>query len=170
MNKKIITIAGIVFALIFVVLLAVMMGTITNKANSANTKLVDTLEMSDGMELANYDNTTVKGSSVINAIKNGKSIGGDLKLFMYVETNEDTAGKVYGYGSSSGSGTALTGLKLDSVDGPAFGKTVSKSTSYAVYAESNSKAANYISESGDFDSSILLNPNGVTVGLYFSQN
>lgn len=87
MNKKIITIAEIVFALIFVVILAVIMGTVTNKGNSANTKLVDTLEMTDGSSLSAYaDGSTVKGESVRSAISQIKSIGGELKLTVTVKT------------------------------------------------------------------------------------
>lgn len=165
MNKKIITIAGIVFALIFVVLLAIMMGTITNKTNSANTKLVDTLEMSDGMDLANYENTMIKGSSVENAIKNGKSLGGNLKLFFYVETGEGSE-EVYGYGTKSGS--AMSGLKMS--DGSSFNKSVARSNVYKSYGQNDSTKKDYINESAEFNSYTIKNENNVTVGLYLKQN
>ena len=86
MNQKIITIATIVFALIFVVVLAVMMNTISNKAENANTKLVDTLDANDSQSLAIYESGVMKGESVIGAIKNIKSIGGHFKLNVIVVT------------------------------------------------------------------------------------
>lgn len=96
MNKKIITIAEIVFALIFVVILAVIMGTVTNKGNSANTKLVDTLEMTDGTSLASYaDGMTVKGETVKTAISQIKSIGGELKLQVFVDTLANSSYDTY---------------------------------------------------------------------------
>lgn len=168
MNKKIITIAGIVFALIFVVILAVMMGTITNKANNANNKLTDTLEMSDGLDLASYDNTMMKGSSVINAIKNGKSLGGQSKLWIYVENkNTDPDGEqIYGYGSDSGT-NALSGLVY--TDGNSFGKTVYPSTTYRGYSEPKPDDADYINEQAEFESKVVKNDNDVVVGIYFKQ-
>lgn len=142
MNKKIITIAGIVFALIFVVLLAVMMGTITNKANSANTKLVDTLEMTDNTSLETYsDGSIVKGESVVSAIKNIKSIGGNLKLKVTVETKAgDTTS--YGYVNSS---------------------------TITPYNQTDSTAADYINPSASFECTQNINSNGVITGLTFEQ-
>lgn len=160
MNKKIITIAEIVFALIFVVILAVIMGTITNKGNSANTKLVDTLEMTDGMSLQNYDGTQVKGGAVVNAIRNGKSLGGDLKLFIWVDTGMDTTGKCYGYGKSSG------GNSINTVN---FSKSVYTDDSYNNYTAPSSDSADYISESAEFASKLVKNSNDVIVGIYFEQ-
>ena len=166
MNKKIITIAGIVFALIFVVILAVMMGTITNKANNANNKLTDTLEMSDGLDLASYDNTMMKGSSVVNAIKNGKGLGGQSKLWIYVETGEGDE-SIYGYGAKTGS-SAMSNLKY--TDGTtSFSKTVHKATTYTTYSESDPNADNYINEQAEFNSHVIKNENDVVVGIYFEQ-
>lgn len=141
MNKKIITIAGIVFALIFVVLLAVMMGTITNKANSANTKLVDTLEMTDNSSLDSYaTGTIVKGESVVSAIKNVKSIGGNYKLTITVTTKSNTAS--YGYVSSS---------------------------TITPYNQSDSTKPDYINPSASFVVTQNKNSNQVITGLTFVQ-
>lgn len=140
MNKKIITIAEIVFALIFVVILAVIMGTITNKGNSANTKLVDTLEMTDSSSLNSYaDNSIVKGESVKSAISQIKSIGGDLKLNVYVETK-----------ANSGSY-----------------KTYSDTNKYTV---SDTTANDYINPSASFKCWQIINNNNVVTGLYFAQD
>lgn len=141
MNKKIITIAGIVFALIFVVLLAVMMGTITTKANSANSKLVDTLEMTDNTSLSIYDGTTVKGESVTNAIKNVKQIGGSYKLKIFVVTG-DGAKNTYGYTSD----TPVTETPNSPSD------------------------SGYINSSSNFTSNLATNENDVVTAIVFIQD
>ena len=167
MNTKIITIASVVFALIFVVLLAVMMGTITNKGNSANTKLVDTLEISSGTDLSGYDNVTIKGSTVISAITNGKTLNGDTKMWIMVETGEQTS--VYGYGTKTGDASDLLD-DLQYSDATEFTKSVYASTQYTYYSNSDSSSSDYINEAAYFDSNIISNKNGIIVGIYCKQN
>lgn len=145
MNKKIITIAGIIFALIFVVLLAVMMGTITTKANSANSKLVDTLEMTDNTSLSIYDNKIVKGESVISAIQNVRNLGGGVKLEITVKTTEGTK-QSYGY--------------VEGEDGL---------VELVEYEITNPNDANYINSSANFQSELDDNANGVVTGISFEQ-
>jgi hypothetical protein len=170
MNKKIITIASIVFALIFIVILAVMMGTITNKANSANTKLVDTLEMSDGMELSNYDNGVIKGSGVVNAIKNGKSIAGSQKIWMMVVTKKNNTKKVYGYGElGSGSTTTLYYNDGSSTKQEFEYNVKSNSDTYVTYDVTDNNSADYINEQVSFKSYLVKNKNNVVLGIYFIQ-
>lgn len=142
MNKKIITIAGIVFALIFVVLLAVMMGTITTKANSANSKLVDTLEMTDNTSLSIYDGKVVKGESVISAIQNIKNIGGGMKLQITVKTKSGDS-KDYGY--------------------------VGNNDEITEYDITDPKNLNYINPSANFQSELSKGPNDVVTGIAFTQ-
>lgn len=143
MNKKIITIAGIVFALIFVVLLAVMMGTITTKTNSANSKLVDTLEMTDNTSLSIYDGTTVKGESVLNAIKNVKSLGGGMKLEIIVDTKSGSKPVSYGY---VGGANTITEYKV-----------------------TNPNSADYINSTANFKAKLDTNSNDVVTGISFTQ-
>ena len=89
MNQKIITIAEIVFALIFVVLLAVFMATINSKGNSANNQLVDTLEATDTSNVKSYTNGMVaKGSRVTMAIDQINSLAGDVNTFKIVVKNK----------------------------------------------------------------------------------
>lgn len=152
MNKKIITIAGIVFALIFVVLLAVMMGTITTKANSANSKLVDTLEMTDNTSLSIYDGTTVKGESVTNAIKNVKQIGGGIKLEITV-TTKDGHTRYYGYTDHKNPDdkSSVSYLETPNTNIPDLG------------------GDGYINPSGNFSSELDSDKNDVVKGITFTQ-
>lgn len=188
MNNKVLTIALLVFALIFVVLLAVLMGTITSKTNAANTKLVDTLDMTEGMELSNYDGASIKGNSVINVINNGKSLGGKNKLWVYVETNRNVGKKasdiesykVYGYGDVTGSGDTFKELSENSdflEDGNSAVNDLTSdanciiktSSTYKPYSAPNSTASHYISESAEFRTSLVRNYNDVVVGVHIVQ-
>lgn len=157
MNKKIITIAGIVFALIFVVLLAVMMGTITTKANSANSKLVDTLEMTDNTSLSIYDGTTVKGESVTNAIKNVKQIGSGMKLEIKVTTGKGVT-DYYGYtNNAKDENLSEDEEKID------FNITPRTST------PSETTSDYYINPSANFKATLDTNDNDVVKGIKFEQ-
>lgn len=160
MNKKIITIAEIVFALIFVVLLAVFMATINSKGNSANNQLVNTLESTGTTSLQNYDGKDVKGSTVITALDNYKSIGEELKLTMVVSTAANATGDgtvtgadgnhqgyLYGYDNAE----LTRGDEL-----PAYSAT-----------PDNDK---YINQSANFHCELIKNSNDVVVGIHFVQD
>ena len=139
MNKKIITIAEIVFALIFVVLLAVFMATINSKGNSANNQLVDVLESTDSSNVKSYPNGgTVKGSTVEMALDQINSLAGDVNTFkITVKTEMNESGISYGKGDS--------------------------------YNISNSKDVNYINAKADFLCEHIENSNGIVVELVFTQ-
>lgn len=120
------------------------MGTITNKANNANTKLVDTLEMTDNASLDTYaDGSIVKGEAVINAIKNVKSIGGNIKMEIQVKTKASSDYVKYGY-----------------VDG---------SNSITAYSQSDSTKDDYINPSASFECTQVPNANGVVTKIQFEQ-
>ena len=169
MNKKIITIAEIVFALIFVVLLAVFMATINSKGNAANTQLVNTLDSTGTTSTQSYNGTTVKGSTVTTALDNFKSIGGDNKITMVVTTKmgsinktEDETHKwdeVQGWVGSDDSESKVSGY-LYGYDNN--GKELSK---YASSAEEDW----YINPSANFDCELIYNANDVIIGIWFCQ-
>lgn len=146
MEHKIITIAAIVFALVFVLILAVMMGTITNKANSANTQLADTLSMSSDTGVEEYENGSFTGEAVINAIKNVKTIGGDAKIKITVKTAADTSGTSYGYTDPSGKPNEIVG--------------------YTAPAPTDPK---YISTTATFNSTVNKSANGIPQEIVFEQ-
>lgn len=167
MNKKIITIAEIVFALIFVVLLAVFMATINSKGNSANNQLVNTLEATDGTSLTNYDGTTVKGSTVVTALGNYKSLGGDVKLTLLVQTKEgeDTSDpKAPDWDSIDGANTAGSSLK-----GYKYGYSDADSGGELGVYSATADNAWYINPSANFDCTLIRNNNDVVIGIHFAQ-
>lgn len=145
MNKKIITIAEIVFALIFVVLLAVFMATINSKGNSANNQLVNTLEATDSSNVQAYGNgTVVKGSRVVGAIDQIKSLNGDVKMQIKVVT-----------GSGGTKGTTY------------FPKVYDENTGYTV---TDTRSEYYINTTADFKCYHEVNENGIITGLAFVQS
>lgn len=147
MNKKIITIAGIVFALIFVIILAVMMATITNKAENANVKLVDTLDANDAQSIQAYEDGEVKGETVIGAIKNIKSIGGQYKVQVIVHTKLNSP--------TVTNGLATIGLGV-----------YDKDNQYTAPAQS---AKDYINPKAEFSTKVNRNENNVPVSIEFQQ-
>ena len=144
MNKKIIVIAEITFALIFVVLLALFMSTITSKGNVANTNLINTLETTGGTSLQQYDNGQMKGEAVINAIRNVKTLGDDVKLELVVFNTKDTGGTAYGY---------------------VKGETTIK----AYEKPDNNDDKLYINPAADYITKLVRNKNNVVIGIHFSQ-
>lgn len=150
MNKKIITIAEIVFALIFVVLLAVFMATINSKGNSANNQLVNTLESTGTTSLQNYDGKDIKGSTVITALDNYKSIGEELKLTMVVTTKMGG-----GTDMLSGHTGYNYGYDKDGDELPAYSATPEE--------------AKYINQSANFHAELVRNSNDVVIGIHFVQ-
>lgn len=144
MNKKIITIAEIVFALIFVVLLAVFMATINSKGNSANNQLVDVLESTDSSNVKSYPNGgTVKGSTVEMALDQISSLAGDINTFKIMVTTND------------------------SDDSDDIETVYDKQTSYNI---TNTKDSKYINPKADFKCWHEINNNGVITGLVFAQS
>ena len=163
MNKKIIITACIVFALIFVVILAVMMGTISQKGNDANTQLVDTLNSVSGLDLSSYDGKTMKGNVVVNAINNNNN--SSSKLFYYVKTAAgDTS--VYGYATKNDSGDISGEYKNDENSDVTI--RVDASTSFKDYTPSPNDAY-HINEEANFKSYLIRNLNDVVIGIYFEQ-
>ena len=143
MNKKIITIAEIVFALVFVVMLAVFMATINSKGNDANNQLVTTLEATTGTSLSSYDNLdVVKGTVVENAVKSYDTLSSSAKVTVAVKTQASTGWALYGYDK----------------DG----------NTHPAYNAKNTQDW-YINPKADFVVKVIRNTNDVAVGVAFEQ-
>ena len=165
MNKKIITIAEIVFALVFVVLLAVFMATINSKGNQANSQLVDTLNSNSMTSISSYtqmadSGQSVKGTVVINACNNYSMIGQDNRLQIKVFTGKtNQVEKNYGF-ATEGNITQANSGSNKAVD---FGDEIGG------YTEPNSNAKHYINPSGNFEVEMVQNANEVYTGIIFTQ-
>lgn len=70
MGQRIQHIAEVVFALMFIAIIALMNSNVLGIGNSVNAQLSRTYEATEMRELASFDNTMVTGSTVISAVKN----------------------------------------------------------------------------------------------------
>lgn len=174
MDLKIIKIAGIVFAIVFIGLMAVVMGVIMNKGNNASSKMNDTLSMTDTFDLSTYENgSPIIGEAVRNAISNGKTIGGTGKLVFIVKTSASTTETIYGYAttgtvSSGGSGGSSTGFGKGKND-TSISFTWSPASAFNGTFSNTVTDADYINPSASFKCDLLVNNNDVIVGIYFEQ-
>ena len=177
MGEKILTIAKVVFALVFVIVLAVLVSVIMGKMSSSTTKLTNTLEATDATTVDAYDDTTIKGSEVITVLNAGQSMGGDSKLaFIVNNKNTDADGlKCYGYGDFSDVASDECFEKDLSTAIPyAYHTTTkkgiaTKADTYVQYNQTDSRKADYISTSASYKSTLLYNKNGALKGIIFVQ-
>jgi hypothetical protein len=192
MNKKIIIIATIIFALVFILLLALMMGSIMAKGTEANTQLTDTLQTVSTVRLDTYKaGETVTGAEVINCIANIDSVGGEMKLGVSVSTTAnrvtspvnytglgtsghlpDSAGyKVYGYASADNTNSNGDGAIVAAATATTITTTLTKtqkSTTYELGAKDQAKR-DFINPNADFYVVRYLTTNGVLDGFRFIQ-
>lgn len=136
MGGRVQKIAFIIFALLFVAIMAVLNTSVLNMATSSNKTLTTTVSTSDSSSLDVYDNTTVYGSTVQECAKKPDGIVSS-SLHVFVGTAGTDQYKEY------------------------FGKDT--------YNISNAGDVNYINPNAMFNSNLISNSNGVTVGILFYQ-
>lgn len=89
MDKKIITIFGIICALVFVGLLIIMFTSIFNTGQSMGEEMALTAEMIKDAQLEPYNGTQVTGDTVISLIKKSEYVvSGGKKLLIEVDGGE----------------------------------------------------------------------------------
>ena len=99
MGGRVQKIAFIIFALLFVAIMAVLNTSVLNMATSSNKTLTTTVTTSDSSSLNVYDNTSVYGSTVQECAKNPGGIVSSA-LHVFVRTSGAT-----GYMEYCGNGT-----------------------------------------------------------------
>ena len=99
MGSRIQHIAFIVFALLFVAIIAVINTGILNMGTNANKTLSTTVQTSNSSTLELYNNTTISGDTVANAAKNPDSLA-NTSMTVFVVTKAD-GDKVRAYTNSS---------------------------------------------------------------------
>lgn len=140
MGGRVQKIAFIIFALLFVAIMAVLNTSVLNMATSSNKTLTTTVTTSDSSSLNVYDNTSVYGSTVQECAKKPDSIvSSSLSVLVCTTGSEESEGY-----------TAYTGDNT--------------------YNQNNAGEADYINPNSMFNSNLLTNSNGVTVGILFYQD
>ena len=137
MGGRVQKIAFIIFALLFVAIMAVLNTSVLNMATSSNKTLTTTVTTSDSSSLNVYDNASVSGSTVQECAKKPNGIVSSSLTVLVRTTGAD------GYVAYTGNST---------------------------YNENNAGNPDYINPNSMFNSNLLTNNNGVTVGILFYQN
>lgn len=140
MGSRIQHIAFIVFALLFVAIIAVINTGILNMGTNANKTLSTTVQTSNSSTMELYNKTKIAGDTVAAAAKNPDSLA-NTSMTVYVVTK-----------AQNGLGEKKQGI-------------YDNSNKYQ--AKSNDDW--YINSSAQFDSYLLQNSNGVTSGILFIQ-
>ena len=94
MGSRIQHIAFIVFALLFVAIIAVINTGILNMGTNANKTLSTTVQTSNSSTLELYNNTKIAGDTVANAAKNPDSLA-NTAMTVFVATKASTEPKAY---------------------------------------------------------------------------
>ena len=93
MGSRVQKIAFLIFALMFVAIMAVLNTTVLTMGTSANSQLTTTVS-SDDSALSIYDQGNVYGTSVITAAKDPDKVA-STEMSIYVITRADTDGQAY---------------------------------------------------------------------------
>lgn len=92
MGSRIQHIAFIVFALLFVAIIAVINTCILNMGTNANKTLSTTVQTSNSSTLELYNNTKIAGDTVANAAKNPDSLANTaMQVFVVTKSNNTQA-------------------------------------------------------------------------------
>lgn len=141
MGSRIQHIAFIVFALLFVAIIAVINTGILNMGTNANKTLSTTVQTSNSSTMELYNDTRISGDTVASAAKNPNSLA-------------NTAMKIYVV-------TKATHVMPTNKETGLY----DNDNKY----QAKSGADNYINSSAQFESHLLQNGNGVTSGVLFIQ-
>ena len=112
-SSRIQTIAGIIFSLVFIAVLATMNSSVLQFGSNVNRRVSNTVSVSQHYELDVFDGTQVTGDTVISAINNKDTLTSGLQLNIIVD------------------GTTVTGTYADS------GLTINPNTVYNATLQRN---------------------------------
>ena len=153
MGEQIRKVAFILFALIFVGIIAAMNSTVLSTATNGNKQLSTTLQTSDTASLEIYNDSAVGGSQVQSAAKNPSSVS-TTNLIVGVITKAAPS-KVYVYASSAPDASNLPFQNYEN--------------NSASYAYNPSVAESAINSGSQFHSYLISNANGVICAVMFVQ-
>jgi len=160
MGKKMIVIAEIAFAIVFIILMATIFKTVTSVGNNANSQLENIQRSIEEAELQSYDKTIVSGDTIISTINKMRETDTGLRLSYNID------GKPYGYGMLNSSGSDAYNSSGEVVSGV---KVASAESSYKRYDTSLRPGdTDFISPVAEYNSNVICNSNGTVIGVYFT--
>ncbi len=165
MGKKMITIAEIAFAVVFIIIMATIFRTVTNFGNNANNSLQSISKAIEDADIATYNGTTVSGDTVVSTINKLQATKNGVKMSYYVKSSD--VKDSYGYeviNSGSGSPNILD------AGGDKISGYYSKSAN-SDYKDYSAKVGEtgFISPVENYKSNLAFNENGVLVGIIFEE-
>lgn len=164
-----VTIAEIVFALVFIILMATIFSTVTNFGDSANTALEGIRESIDRAELQAYNNATVSGDTVIATINKLRETKNGLKVSYYVaELTNVTDECIFGYGAVTSDNNSNELVNSDNKSTGYYSSTA-KSTYKSYNTILKPGEDGFINPVSEYKSILLFNSNGVFIGMAFEQ-
>lgn len=174
LGKKMIVIAEITFALLFIILLSLLFGKVYNFGSNANDKIEAMRAQAAETEVVPYNGTVVSGDSVISAINKLKETDTGLKMSYAVcqETSTASQSNWYYYGAEciewSGSDPEqdLVNSAGDKIDNLKLGSgTASGYSEYNIALRPSDEG--FISPVAEYNADLAFNVNGVLVGVVF---
>lgn len=157
MDKKVIEVALITFALIFVVLMSVCFGHVVGFGNKANNN-ISSIEMAIvDADLEQYNNKVVSGDAVISTINKMKELKDGTKM-SYVVKN-DSSWTSYGHSAITATGG------IDNIDASMVGTGEAEYTRYTA----NLGDSAFINPVDSYQSKVVGNENGVVIGIAFEK-
>ena len=157
MDRKIVEITLMVFALIFVILLSVTFGHVVGFGNKANNQVYSIEQAIVEADLEQYDNKVVSGDTVISTVNKMRELKNGTKMSYAVKAD----GTWIAYGHS-----AITAVgSIDTIDGAMVG---AGSTDYTKY-EAQVGDPGFVSPVDSYKSKVVANENGVIIGVAFEK-
>lgn len=167
MNNKVIVIAELMFALVFIVVMAHIVSTVVDFGKNANNTLVAMEQAAEEADLSAYDNATISGDIVIATINKMKETNNGIKLSYLVKIGSSY--KKYGYcaiNSSSGSNSLYKKGETSPISGISV---TTRQSSYTYYSIHTPGADGFISPVEEYTSEILYNGNFAVIGILFTR-
>lgn len=171
MNQKIITIAGILFAVIFIVALALVFKNVMGFTDTANKQLTHIQELVESADLSAYDRKVVSGDSVVSAINKLRETSNGTKMsYVVIENNTPTCYGIHKFDNAqpikSDGSVASDG---DTVAYYLAGEVAD--SDFDSYKSYNKRAdeEGFISPVKEYNSYIMITSNGVAVGVVFKE-
>lgn len=148
-QRALLVAAGLFLTIALITLVVNLFTSAQDASKEAQSKFSDIQTELSQTAFSIYDNTTLSGSQVLNAVR--KYMKQD-QFGVLVKTNKDINGIFYGHTFNTSNGSILDVGKNDKID--------------TAITESNS---NYINPSGKFKGRVIHDENNVVRGLEFIQ-
>lgn len=172
MDKKIIIIASIIFAIAFIGIMSVVLTQVTNYSRNTATSIANNNDRAVLSELSPYNEKIVSGDTIISFINTSNTLSdGRLLLIGVGKTGSISSGSTinwYGKGVSTSTGvTAPTGTSTKYTLGGSPGKATGAPLYYDVNLESTN--TKYIAPLKEYKGHLVYDTNGnVCVGVIFT--